>query len=41
VVFAFGWGWLVFGASPDALSMAGAALIVVSTLLIGRRGRPR
>jgi drug/metabolite transporter (DMT)-like permease len=35
VVFAFGWGWLIFGAEPTAIGLVGAAFVVVSTLLLG------
>ena len=37
VVFAFVWGAVVFGTEPDVWSLAGAAVIVASTLLIARR----
>ena len=37
VVFAFGWGWLIFGAEPTATGLVGAALVVASTLLLGVR----
>jgi len=37
VVFAFGWSALVFGVLPDMWTLAGAALIVASTVLIARR----
>jgi drug/metabolite transporter (DMT)-like permease len=40
VAFAFGWGWLAFGAAPDGVGLAGAALIVVATLLLARGARP-
>ena len=39
VAFAFGWGVLVFGTVPDALSLTGAALISASVLLVARRAR--
>lgn len=38
VVFAFLWGAAIFGTTPDAWSLGGAALIVAATLLIARRG---
>lgn len=38
IVFAFGWGVLVFGDAPDALSLAGAATVLASVLLLIRRG---
>ena len=38
VVFAFGWGVVVFGDVLDGLSLAGAVLVVSSVLLIARRG---
>ncbi len=37
VVFAFIWGAMVFGTIPDAWSLAGAAVIVGSVLLIARK----
>jgi drug/metabolite transporter (DMT)-like permease len=36
VVFAFLWGWAIFGDTPVATGLAGAALVVVSTLLVAR-----
>ncbi|MDX1419999.1 MAG: DMT family transporter [Rubricoccaceae bacterium] len=41
VVFAFGWGVLVFGTVPGPASLLGAALIVGSVLLVLRRGSRR
>lgn len=37
VVFAFGWGFLVFGTRPTAMGLLGAALVVASTLALARR----
>ena len=37
VVLAFGWGVALFGETPGALALVGAALIVVSTLVVTRR----
>ena len=37
IVFAFGWGLLVFDTAPDALSLLGAAVIAVGVLLAARR----
>jgi drug/metabolite transporter (DMT)-like permease len=37
VVFAFGWGWAIFGSQPTALGLLGAGLVVVSTLALGRK----
>jgi drug/metabolite transporter (DMT)-like permease len=37
VVFAFGWGWAIFGAEPTALGLLGAAMVVMSTLVLGRK----
>lgn len=37
IVFAFGWGMLVFGDVPDAWSLAGAAVIVAGVLLVARQ----
>ena len=37
VVLAFGWGVALFGETPGALAVVGAALIVVSTLVVSRR----
>ena len=39
VVFAFLWGWVVFSDTPVATGLAGAALVVVSTLLVARGKR--
>lgn len=41
IVFAFGWGLLVFGETPEALSFGGALLVLSSVLLIVRRGAVR
>lgn len=38
VVFATAWGVLLFGERPNALALAGAALVVAATLLVSRRG---
>jgi len=40
IVFAAGWGALLFGQLPDAWTLAGAALVVVATLTMARAGRP-
>ena len=37
VAFAFGWGVLVFGTVPDALSIVGAVMICASVLLVAKR----
>jgi drug/metabolite transporter (DMT)-like permease len=36
IVFAAAWGILIFADAPDALGVAGAALVVVGVLLLGR-----
>ena len=36
IVFAAAWGLMVFGEMPDAWSIAGAGVIIVSTLLLAR-----
>ncbi|HEV2149571.1 MAG TPA: DMT family transporter [Longimicrobiaceae bacterium] len=41
IVFAAAWGALFFGEFPDAWSVAGALLIVGSTLVLFRSGRPK
>lgn len=41
LVFAAGWGWLVFAERPSAWTVAGAATIVGSTLLLALRRSPR
>ncbi len=38
IVFAFGWGALVFGTRPDVWSLLGAAVIVGGVLAVARRG---
>jgi len=35
VMFAFLWGWAVFGAEPTILGLLGASLVVASTLFLG------
>ena len=37
IVFAFGWGLLVFGTSPDVMSLLGAGVIAVGVLLAARK----
>lgn len=37
VVLAFGWGIVLFGETPSALAIAGAILIVASTVAVSRR----
>ena len=39
IVLAFGWGVLFFDTVPDAWSVAGAALVLASVLLLARRRR--
>ena len=39
VVFAAGWGWLVFRERPSAWTAAGAAVIVASTLVLATKRR--
>lgn len=36
ILFAAGWGWLLFGQLPNRLSLAGGAVILVSTTLVAR-----
>ena len=36
IVFAAGWGWLLFSEIPDALTWIGAAIITVATLRLSR-----
>jgi drug/metabolite transporter (DMT)-like permease len=36
IVFAAGWGWLLFSEVPDVWTWAGAAIIMVSTLRLSR-----
>ncbi len=38
VVFAFGWGVLVFDERPDALALAGALVVLASVALVAARG---
>jgi len=33
VVFAGGWGWLLFGETIDGATIAGAALVLAATLV--------
>ena len=40
IVFAFGLGIVFFGTIPNAWSLAGAGLVLVSVLLLGRRSAP-
>jgi drug/metabolite transporter (DMT)-like permease len=37
IVFAFTWGWLVFGDAPTLWSLAGAALVLASVLTVSLR----
>ena len=41
IVFAFGLGVVFFGTVPNAWSVGGAALVLLSVLLLARRQRPR
>ena len=36
IVFAAGWGWLLFGESPDAWTWVGALVIFAATLRLVR-----
>ena len=41
IVFAAAWGLMVFGEMPDAWSIAGAGVIIISTLLLARTRQRR